>query len=87
MRNEKLDGTAIIATQFPRTLKKAIDADDELNEKDAGVDVLGAGAALLFPNILFDDGAAAELDPAPKVKGAVVVSVALLLVAPKLNEG
>ena len=30
LRNEKLDGTAIIATQFPRTLKKAIDADDEL---------------------------------------------------------
>ena len=30
LRNEKLDGTAIIATQFPRTLKKAIDANDEL---------------------------------------------------------
>lgn len=29
LRNEKLTGTAIIATQFPRTLKKAIDADDE----------------------------------------------------------
>lgn len=29
LRNEKLDGTAIIATQFPRPLKKAIDADDE----------------------------------------------------------
>ncbi len=29
LRNERLDGTAIIATQFPRTLKKAIDADDE----------------------------------------------------------
>ena len=29
LRNEKLDGTAIIATQFPRALKKALDADDK----------------------------------------------------------
>ncbi len=29
LRKERLDGTAVIATQFPRTLKKAIDADDE----------------------------------------------------------
>ncbi|WP_425077289.1 PD-(D/E)XK nuclease family protein [Psychroserpens sp. S379A] len=29
LRNETLNGTAIIATQFPRTLKKAIDADEE----------------------------------------------------------
>jgi hypothetical protein len=31
LRNEKLSGTAIIATQFPKSIKKAIDADD--NEK------------------------------------------------------
>jgi hypothetical protein len=30
LRNERLDGTAIIATQFPRTLKRAIDSDDEV---------------------------------------------------------
>lgn len=29
LRKEKLSGTAIIATQFPRSLKKAIDSDDE----------------------------------------------------------
>ena len=29
LRNEKLSGTAIIATQFPRSIKKAIDADDD----------------------------------------------------------
>ena len=29
LRNEKLDATAIIATQFPRALKKALDANDE----------------------------------------------------------
>lgn len=29
LRNEKLDETAIIATQFPRSLKKAIDTEDE----------------------------------------------------------
>ncbi|GFR59900.1 DNA helicase UvrD [Elysia marginata] len=29
LRNEKLDGTAIIATQLPGTLKNAIDTDDE----------------------------------------------------------
>ena len=29
LRNEKLSGTAIIATQFPKSIKKAIDADDD----------------------------------------------------------
>ena len=29
LRNEKLSGTAIIATQFPKSLKRAIDSDDE----------------------------------------------------------
>lgn len=29
LRNEKLDGTSIIATQFPRILKKAIDTGDD----------------------------------------------------------
>lgn len=29
LRNEQLDSTSIIATQFPRPLKKAIDAEDE----------------------------------------------------------
>lgn len=29
LRNERLDSTAIIATQFPRTLKKAIDEGDD----------------------------------------------------------
>ncbi|MEP3836408.1 MAG: PD-(D/E)XK nuclease family protein [Algibacter sp.] len=29
LRNEKLSGTAIIATQFPKSLKRAIDSDEE----------------------------------------------------------
>jgi hypothetical protein len=29
LRNEKLSGTEIIATQFPKSIKKAIDADDD----------------------------------------------------------
>lgn len=35
LRNERLDGTAVIATQFPRTLKKAIDdGDDDKMERE-----------------------------------------------------
>ena len=35
LRNERLDGTAVIATQFPRTLKKAIDdGDDDKIERE-----------------------------------------------------
>lgn len=30
LRNERLDGTAVIATQFPRAIKKALDADDDV---------------------------------------------------------
>lgn len=37
LRNERLDGTAVIATQFPRAIKKALDADDDVRmQKEMG---------------------------------------------------